>query len=489
MSKKIIVVGSGFSGLAAAATLAKEGHDVTVLEKNDTLGGRARQFKVDGFTFDMGPSWYWMPEVFDDFYARFGYETSDFYDLQLLSPSYRVYFEDGSNIDIPSDYKELLALFEQYETGAGKKLDTFLAEAEYKYRVGMDEFVWKPSHSVAEFVDLRIVKSAFKLQMFSSISKQIRKLFKHPHLIKILEFPVLFLGATPQDTPALYSLMNYADLKLGTWYPQGGMHNIVTAMVKIAKAQGVKFLTSQEVLSVDIQNKKVDGVVTNQGVFDCDAVVASCDYHHFDKNVLSSKYSNYSDKYWDRRVMAPSSLLFYIGLDKKLPGLKHHTLFFDENFELHAKEIYKTPTWPSKPLFYVCAPSATDKSVAPEGCENLFFLVPLAPDLQDDPIQREKYFSIIVDRVHKLTGHDIKDHIVYNRSYCMKDFKEDYHAYKGNAYGLANTLLQTAFLKPALKSKKVSNLYYTGQLSTPGPGVPPSIISGQVVAQEVIKAL
>lgn len=490
MSKKIIVIGSGFSGLAAAATLAKEGMDVTVLEKNATLGGRARQFKVEGFTFDMGPSWYWMPEVFDDFYAKFGYKTSDFYQLERLSPSYRVYFEDGSNIDIPSDYSELLALFEEYERGAGEKLDAFLAEAEYKYRVGMDEFVWKPSHSVTEFFDFRIFKSALKLQMFSSISKQIRKLFKHPHLIKILEFPVLFLGATPQDTPALYSLMNYADLKLGTWYPQGGMYNIVQAMVAVAEEQGVKFLTDQEVLSVDVNQQGIlTKVNTKSHTFDCHTVVASCDYQHFDKNVLSEKHSNYSDKYWDSRVMAPSSLLFYIGLDKKLPGLKHHTLFFDENFELHAQEIYTNPRWPSKPLFYVCAPSVTDKSVAPENCENLFLLVPLAPDLEDSKDQREKYFKIIIDRLNKLTGHDISSNIIYKKSYCMDDFKADYHAFKGNAYGLANTLMQTAFLKPALKSKKVTNLYYTGQLSTPGPGVPPSIISGQVVAEEVLKSL
>lgn len=489
MGKKVVVIGSGFSGLASAACLAKAGMDVTVLEKNDSLGGRARKFEADGFTFDMGPSWYWMPEVFDNFYELFGYKTSDFYELKRLSPSYRVYFEDHTNIDIPANFDELKALFDSYEKGAGEKLDTFLNEAEYKYRVGMDEFVWKPSHGISEFIDLRIAKSAFKLQMFSSISKQIRKLFKHPHLVKILEFPVLFLGATPQNTPALYSLMNYADLKLGTWYPMGGMHNIVEAMVSIAEEQGVKFETSQEVLSLDIVKSGAKSVKTASAEYRCDHVVASCDYHHFDRNVLSSEYSNYSEAYWDKRVMAPSSLLFYIGINKKLKGLKHHTLFFDEDFEKHAHEIYTEPQWPSKPLFYICSPSVTDVSVAPQGCENLFFLVPLAPDLKDSNELREKYFNIICDRLTAITGHDISEAIVYKRSYCMDDFKQDYHAYKGNAYGLANTLFQTAFLKPRLKSKKIKNIYYTGQLTTPGPGVPPSIISGQVVAQEILKTI
>ena len=489
MKKHIVVVGSGFSGLAAAACLAKEGHKVTVLEKNPTLGGRARKFKAEGFSFDMGPSWYWMPEVFEDFYQKFGFTTSDFYDLKRLDPSYRVYFEDHKPFEVPASYGELRKLFESYEPGSATKLDDFLAEAKYKYEVGMSEFVWKPSLSITEFFDARIIKSSLKLQMFSSISSVIRKLFKHPHLVKLLEFPVLFLGATPQDTPALYSLMNYADLKLGTWYPMGGMHGIVEAMVLIAKKQGVTFLTDQEVVAVQSVSGSVTGVRTRTQTYDCDYLVASCDYHHFDSKVLSSSQRNYSPQYWDKRAMAPSSLLFYIGLDTKLPGIKHHTLFFDEDFELHAKEIYDQPKWPSKPLFYMCAPSVTDTSVAPKDCENIFLLVPLAPDLKDSEEMRDKYFQIISDRLRTICGHDINRHIVYKRSYCLDDFKEDYHAFKGNAYGLANTLKQTAFLKPKLKSKKLKNLYFAGQLTTPGPGVPPSIISGQVVAREINKSM
>lgn len=489
MPKKIVVIGAGFAGLAAAATLAKQGHEVTLLEKNEGPGGRARQYQAEGFTFDMGPSWYWMPEVFENFFQTFGKSTADYYELLRLDPSYIVYFKEGEEMEVPAKMEELYAMFESYEPGSSAKLQQFLNEAAYKYRVGMDEFVFKPSHSIWEFADLRVLRSMFKLQMFSSVSSAIRKLFKNEKLIQLLEFPVLFLGATPQKTPALYSLMNYADLALGTWYPKGGMHEIVKAMVSLAEEQGVDIQYEQEVKKIVVQNGIAKEVITDRGTFAVDAVVGGADYHHLEQEVLAPEWRNYSKKYWNTRVMAPSSLLFYVGIDKKLPGLHHHNLFFDEDFAQHAHEIYEVPQWPSKPLFYVCAPSVTDASVAPAGQENLFFLIPLAPDLDDTEEVREKYFEIILQRFEAITGHNIREHIVYRRSYAHRDFKQDYHAFRGNAYGLANTLLQTAFLKPKMRNSKVKNLFYTGQLTTPGPGVPPSLISGQVVAAEVEKVL
>lgn len=489
MSKNVVVIGAGFAGLAAASSLAQKGHQVTILEKNSGPGGRARQYKEQGFTFDMGPSWYWMPEVFENYFQRFGKSTSDYYDLIRLDPSYIVYFEEGQEMEVPAKMEELYAMFESYEPGSSAKLKQFLSEAAYKYKVGMNEFVFKPSHNILEFADPRILLSIFRLEMFSSISTSIRKLFKNDKLIKLLEFPVLFLGATPQKTPALYSLMNYADLALGTWYPKGGMHEIVKAMVSLAEELGVQIKYDEEVKEIIVPNGHATQVVTANNTYTVDAVVGGADYHHLEQAVLPPQLRNYSESYWQKRTMAPSSLLFYVGIDKKLPGLHHHNLFFDEDFALHAHEIYEEPKWPSKPLFYVCAPSVTDESVAPAGHENLFFLIPLAPDLEDTDELREKYFDIIVDRFEAITGHSIRDHIVYKRSYAHRDFKKDYHAFKGNAYGLANTLLQTAFLKPKMRNKKVSNLFYTGQLTTPGPGVPPSLISGQVVAEEVDKIL
>jgi len=489
LPKKIIVIGAGFAGLAAAASLAQKGHQVIILEKNEGPGGRARQYQAQGFTFDMGPSWYWMPEVFEDFFQRFGKSTADYYELLRLDPSYIVYFGKGDEMEVPAKMEELYTMFESYEPGSSAKLKQFLDEAAYKYKVGMSEFVFKPSHSIMEFADLRILKSMFGLQMFSSVSSAIRKLFKNEKLVQLLEFPVLFLGATPQKTPALYSLMNYADLALGTWYPQGGMHEIVKAMVSLAEEQGVEIRYNQEVKQIKVANGHATEVVTVDQAYQVDAVVGGADYHHLEQEVLEPHLRNYSASYWDKRTMAPSSLLFYVGVDKKLPGLHHHNLFFDQDFALHAEEIYEDPKWPSKPLFYVCAPSVTDASVAPVGQENLFFLIPLAPDLEDTDELREKYFEVVLQRFEDITGHDIRDHIVYRRSYAHRDFKKDYHAFKGNAYGLANTLLQTAFLKPKMRNNKVDNLFFTGQLTTPGPGVPPSLISGQVVAEEVDKML
>lgn len=484
---KVIVIGAGFAGLSAATHLAHKGYDVTVLDKNSVAGGRAQQFEHEGFVFDMGPSWYWMPDIFEQYFAFFGKKVSDYYNLIRLDPSYSVFFEDGDTMRLPAKMQDLEAMFERYEAGSSPKLRQFLAEAKYKYEVGIGEFVHKPSHSIMEFADLRVMKSLFRLQMFSSISKQIRGLFKSPKLVSLLEFPVLFLGAKPQNTPALYSLMNYADMSLGTWYPMGGMHEIVKAMVKLAEEKGVKILLNQEVKEIYVPNGSAKRVITQNAEYQADVVVSGADYHHTDQVLLPKGKRNYDEGYWDKRVMAPSSLLFYIGLDKKLTGLEHHNLFFDADFDKHAEEIYDNPQWPSRPLFYASLPSVTDSSVAPEGCENLFLLIPLAPDLKDSDEMREKYYNIVMERLENLTGQSVRDAVIYKRSFAMDDFVNTYNSFKGNAYGLANTLLQTAFLKPKLKHKSIKNMFFTGQLTTPGPGVPPSLISGQVVANEVSK--
>ncbi len=485
--KKVIVIGSGFAGLSAAACLAQKGFDVTVLEKNDSLGGRARQWITEGFTFDMGPSWYWMPDVFEEYFALFGKKVSDYYDLHRLDPGYRVCFGENDFVNIPASMKELENLFESYEEGSSQKLREFLAQAKYKYEVGMGEYVFRPSHSITEFIDFRLMRESLRIQMLTSISKHVRKYFKNEKLIKLLEFPVLFLGATPQNTPAMYSMMNYADLSLGTWYPMGGMNKIIEGMVKVAEEQGVKFETETEVQKILTKNGKANSVLTSKGEFHADWIVAGNDYHNTDQELLDKADQNYTEKYWDDRTMSPSSLLFYLGIDKKLDNLEHHNLFFDEDFGLHAEEIYTHPQWPSKPLFYACCPSQTDSEVAPEGKENLFLLVPIAPGLPDGETIREKYYNLIMDRLENLTGQKIREHVILKRSYALDDFKADYNSFKGNAYGLANTLSQTAFFKPKMKSKKISNLFFTGQLTVPGPGVPPSIISGRVVADEVAK--
>ena len=486
MPRKIIVIGSGISSLSAASFLSKEGNDVTIIEKNKQIGGRARKFEIDGFTFDMGPSWYWMPDVFEDFYNKFDHTTSDFYNLERLNPSYRVYWKDDSFTDVPADMEALEQWFEDHEKGSALKLRSFLKDAEVKYKVGMQDLVYKPSMSVFEFANAKVLKGLLNMNLFSSFGKFIRSYFSNEKIIGLLEFPVLFLGAMPNETPALYSLMNYADIKLGTWYPQGGMHKFVEAFEKIAKENNVKFVTDEEVISFKKVDREVKTVVTNKKEYSADIVISGADYHHTDKKLLNG-HANYSNKYWDKRVMAPSCLLFYVGVNKKLKDIQHHNLFFDESLEQHGIEIYKDPQWPSAPLFYVCAPSVTDDSVAPKGSENLFFLIPIAPNLNDNEETREKYFNILLNRFKKKTGNDISANIVYKKSFCIEDFKNEYNAFKGNAYGLANTLRQTAILKPSLRNKNLDNFYYTGQLTVPGPGVPPSIVSGEVVAKYVLK--
>ena len=489
MSKKVIVIGSGFAGLSAACHLAKKGYNVTVLEKNEVPGGRARKMEVDGYHFDMGPSWYWMPEAFENFFGHFGKKVSDYYELTRLDPAYKIVFGKNDELTVPAGMKELRELFESYETGSALKLDQFLKEAAYKYKVGMGEFVHKPGLSLMEFADTRVLSSMFRLQMLTSMSAHVEKLFKNEKLRELLKFPVLFLGATPEDTPAMYSLMNYADLELGTWFPKGGMYKIVEGMLALASELGVKVLSAQNVKKIVVNNGKATKVTTDSGDFEADIVVGAADYHHVEQHLLDPEHRVYDEKYWDKRTMAPSSLLFYLGVNKKLDNLLHHNLFFDEDFKQHAVEIYKKPIWPSKPLFYACLASKTDSSCAPEGHENLFLLIPTAPALEDKEETREYYYNVVMDRLENLSGQSIRAHVDYKMSYAHSNFISDYNAYKGNAYGLANTLKQTAFLKPKLRSKKVSNLYYAGQLTTPGPGVPPSLISGEVVANEIFKAI
>lgn len=485
--KKAVVIGGGFAGLSAASYLAKAGFKVQVLEKNNQLGGRARQFEAKGFTFDMGPSWYWMPDVFEQFYNNFDRTTSDFYELKKLSPAYRVFWKNHPPTDIPDNLEGILDLFESIEKGSSKRLKAFLKQAKFKYEVGMKDFVYKPSLSISEFFDLKLIQKSFRLDLFQSMAKHVRKFVQNPRLIQLLEFPILFLGAVPNKIPALYSLMNYADYALGTWYPMGGMHKIVDAFSEIAKVQGVDFQMNTNVEAIKIKNKIAYEIQTNNKSFKADVVVSAADYHFVEQNLIEKKYRKYKQNYWEKRILAPSCLLYYLGLNKKIEGLKHHNLFFDADFDLHGKQIYETHEFPSEPLFYVCCPSKTDHSVAPIGKENLFILIPISIEIEDNEITRQKYLNIVLDRMEKQLKVELKSKICYQKTYAKNDFITDYNAYKGNAYGLANTLNQTAILKPKIKTRKIDNLYFCGQMTSPGPGVPPSIISGKVVSDLILK--
>ena len=484
MKKKITVIGSGFSSLAAACYLAKSGHQVEVFEKNATIGGRARQLKKDGFVFDMGPSWYWMPDVFDRFFADFDKKTTDYYELVKLSPAYRVYYGIDDFITIADNLTDIIFAFEKIEKGSGKILNDFMAEAKSNYDIAIKDLVYRPGISPLELVTFKTAKKVG--QFFSNISKDVRKKFKNERLIHILEFPVLFLGAKPSDTPSFYSFMNYADFGLGTWHPKTGMFDVVRAMESLALELGVKFKTNANIEKIIVEKKIAKAIVVNGEIVESDIILSGADYHHTE-SLLDKEHRAYTEKYWDSRVFAPSSLLFYVAFNKKIDNIAHHALFFDVDFDQHAKDIYDEPQWPKEPLFYANFPSITDKTAAPEGMETGFFLIPLAPGIIDTEELREEYFNKIIDRFEILTQQSVKNNIIFKKSFCKNDFVSEYNSYKGNAYGMANTLLQTAFLRPKLKSKKVNNLYFTGQLTVPGPGVPPALISGKLVSELINK--
>ncbi|WP_353148315.1 oleate hydratase [Flavobacterium sp.] len=484
MPKTIHIIGSGFSSLAAACYLAKEGNKVSVFEKNSSLGGRAQQFTANGFTFDMGPSWYWMPDVFESFFADFNKKPSDYYSLEKLNPGYRVFFENETHFDVSEDLNTIISDFEKIEKGSGRKLNEFIDNAKKNYEIAIKDLVYRPGESILELIT---PQTALKIdQFFSNIKRDVRKKIKNKNLQQILEFPVLFLGAKPSDTPSFYSFMNYADFGLGTWQPKNGFFDVVQAMVKLGTELGVTYHTNATISKIIIENNAATGIEINNEILKADVVLSGADYHHTE-TLLPSENRQYSEAYWNKKTFAPSSLLFYVGFDKKLENVCHHNLFFDSDFEKHAVEIYDHPEWPSEPLFYANFTSLTNKETAPEGCENGFFLIPIAPDLEDTEEVREIYFEKIMSRFELITKQSVRKNIIFKKSFCVKDFKSEYNSYKGNAYGMANTLLQTAVLRPKLKSKKVKNLYFTGQLTVPGPGVPPALISGKLVSQLIKK--
>ena len=486
MKKDIKIIGSGFSSLAAACYLAQKGHQVTVYEKNTSIGGRARQLKKEGFTFDMGPSWYWMPDVFERFFGDFNKKPSDYYELIKLSPAYRVYYGVEDFIAIADNLDEIIKTFESIEKGSGSVLAKFMAEAKSNYDIAIKDLVYRPGVSALELITK---ETALKVgQFFSNISKDVRKKFKNERLIQILEFPVLFLGAKPSDTPSFYSFMNYADFGMGTWHPKTGMYDVIRGMESLALELGVTFKTNSNIEKIIVENRTAVALQINGERINADIILSGADYHH-SETLLDEEYRAYSEKYWASKTFAPSSLLFYVGFNKKIENITHHALFFDVDFNQHAKDIYDEPKWPDNPLFYANFPSITDETAAPKGMESGFFLIPLAPGIEDTEALREAYFEKIIDRFEALTQQNIKNNIIFKESFCKNDFEEVYNSYKGNAYGMANTLLQTAFLRPKLKSKKVANLYFTGQLTVPGPGVPPALISGKLVAELIEKHL
>lgn len=485
--KTAIVIGAGFGGLSAAALLAKQGYKVTVLEKNEGVGGRGSILKESGYEFDMGPSWYLMPDIFEDFFAIFNKKPSDYYDLQRLDPSYRVFTGGKSFLDISADLETNKKLFDTLEPDGGSKLQTYLNDAKFKYEISKAEFLYKSYNHIWDFINWRLIKDGSKLNIFENLSKFVSKHFESETVRKIIQYTAVFLGVNPAKTPSVYSLMTHIDFNLGVWYPIGGIYAVAKAIESLGSELGVEYKFNTPVEKLVVENGNIVSVVTNNEQFIADIIIANADYPFVETQLLPKEYQSYEESYWEKAGIAPSALIFYIGLDKKLDGLTHHNLFLQHDWKSHADKVFDDPSWPKDPSYYVSCPSKTDPTVAPPDKDLLFILIPVASGIEDTQEIRDKYYDWIITDIENTIGQSIKDHIVYKKDFAHKDFSSRYNAYKGNALGLGHTLRQTAYFRPKQKSKKVKNLYFTGQYTIPGVGVPMTLISSIVLNNELEK--
>lgn len=485
MGKKIIVIGGGISGLCSAALLAKDGFDVTLIEKNAQLGGRMGQWKHKGFVFDTGPSWYLMPEVMEQFFGRFGKSSKDYYKLLKLAPSYRAYFEN-EYVDVFSDLNKSKKLFDTFEDSGGSKLEKYLKHSEKLYIASMP-YLYKNNYDLMNLINLDTIKLAASFPFWQNMEQYIGKYFSSTKAKKLLMYNLVFLGGAPKSTPALYSLMAHVDFNLGVYYPMGGMYELVRALTSLCQENKVKIIKNCTVQKIDSVGNKIKLVKTNKGSFKADVFVNTSDYWHFESKVLGNSQRSYSRNYWDKRKVAPSAFVVLIGVRKKIKSLKHHNMFFAKDWDKHFDEVFENLKWPKDPSFYVCAPSATDPSVAPIGMENLFVLVPIAAGLKDSLTLRNRYTRFIINKIEEYTGEHFAQDIIFKKVFSISDFKSEFNAFRGSAFGLSHTLFQTSFLRPNIKSKKLDNLYHAGQYVHPGIGVPSVMISAEIAAREIGK--
>jgi phytoene desaturase len=486
---KAIVVGSGFGGLSAAALLAKDGFEVTVLEKNEQIGGRASVYSENDFNFDMGPSWYLMPDVYEKFFAEFGKKPEDYFELDRLDPSYRIFFGDEKVVDVASDIEKNYELFESFEEGGAEKLRKYLEDSKEIYDFSIDEMLYRDYTSILDFFSGKLLLKGYKLKIWENLQHYVNNQFESDEARKIVQYSIGFLGGAPNNTPSFYHIMSHIDLTMGVWYPQGGMRKVTKSIYDICKEYGVEFKFNEPVEKLEIDENQVKQVITNKSSYDADIVLMNADYPHAEIDLLEKENQTYNEEYWDKKILAPSAMVAYLGIDKEMDQFAHHTLFLDKDWEAGFDTIFdpKKAAWPEKPSYYVNVPSKTDRSAAPEGSETLFVLVPLAPGIEDTPELRENFYNMIMDDLEAKIGENIRDHIVVKRIFALNDFKERYNAYKGTALGLSHTLRQTALFRPAHMSKKVQNLYYSGHYTHPGIGVPMVLISSQIVANEITK--
>ena len=488
MNKRVVVIGAGIGGLGTAGLFAKKGYDVTVLEKNAHAGGRANVFEVDGFRFDMGPSWYLAPDIFEHYFELLGEKVSDHLKLKKLEPSYRIFFRnDPDSLDIRSDLEIDSRTFESLEAGAGEKLRAYLKQSEYQYEVATQHFMYKNYDTIFDFLNRRVMTEGQKLSVFSKMHSFVSRFFKSRKLQQVMEYTMVFLGTSPYEAPALYNLMSHMDFNQGVFYPMGGFYELINALVAIAEKNGATIRTNAGVAEIVVENGKATGVRLANGEFvGADIVISNADMWFTETKLLAEKSQTHRGKYWNKRVMAPSAFIMYLGVREKLPGITHHNLLFSEDWRKNFDDIYKDPCLPDEPSLYVCAPSVTDPGVAPEGKENLFVLVPIASDLKMSDDEKEKYADKILDLMEKeMSLPGLKNKIEYRRIYTVEDFAIDYNSFKGSALGLAHTIWQTAIFRPKNQSAKVSNLFYVGAGTNPGIGTQICLISAELVYKRV----
>lgn len=483
---KVVVIGGGFAGLSAAAFLAKQGCDVVLLEKNKTLGGRARVLHKKGFRFDMGPSWYMMPEVFERFFKHFGKTVADYYQLEQLHPRYQVFFDDKTSLVMSEKLEDNANVFETQEAGAKEKLKEFIEKLRVPYQTSIGKFIYLDIWSVRSWLNFHNVRELFplifSLRLWESWHDFVGRFFKNEKLQKIMSFPAVFLGGSPFNTPSIYAVLAWADFQGGAWYPKGGMGAVVEAVIQTAREQGVRILPESDVDRIDLIDGKVVGVTANKQFYQADVVVGACDLANLETKLLPQQYQTWDASYWKKATLSISSMLVYIGLNTRLSKVAHHNMYFSKNWKQNFSEIFEHNTLSADPSFYISVRSMSDRSIVPKNSEEIVLLVPMGSGTVVTKEQLETYADEAIAKTEELLGEPIKKHIVVKEVYGPEQFAQDYHAFQGTALGLAHTFSQSLWLRPNVKSAKVNGLYYAGQYTNPGVGVPTALVSGELVA-------
>ena len=486
--KHAIIIGSGIGGLATACLLGKKGYKVTLLEKNERVGGRANLYEEEGFVFDMGPSWYMMPGIFEHFFELMDEDITEHLKLKRLSPSYRIFLKsEKRHYDFYSDLEKTIETFESIEPGSGEVLREYMKSTEFQYKIAQNEFMFKNYDSIFDFFNKRVMTEGRKLPLFSKVESIINSKFKSEILRKVMQYQTVLLGTSPGDAPGIYSMMNYVDFVEGVWYPDGGVYKVVEAIESIAIKNGVTIRTSSPVAKIIVKNKTASGVLLENGdEIHGDLVISNADIVHTEQKLLEKPERQRSMKYWNSRLMAPSAFILYLGIDGKIPSLEHHNLMFAKNWGENFKQIFNAPEWPTDPSLYVCVPSKTDASVGPPNKENLFVLVPVAAGLKHTDEFLEKYSHFVIGQMEEnMDIPNLASRVIYKRIYSVNDFIQDYNAFKGSALGFAHSLNQTAIFRPNNISKKVKNLFFVGAGTNPGIGMPICLISAELVYKRI----